>query len=90
MDSNGAIQPFIGKFEMTTNACAPQNNGLTWTGDTFYFPNAYYPTAVWPYSWYVPQPPTVCCGDVHVFPCPHCDKCKCGAATMKRKRTPNG
>ena len=28
--------------------------------------------------------PTFCAGDVHVFPCPHCDKCKCGKATVKR------
>lgn len=26
-----------------------------------------------------------CHGDVHYFPCPHCDKCKCGKATLKNK-----
>lgn len=47
----------------------------------------------WPYDtsnclWYSypTAPPTVCLGDVHVFPCPHCDKCKCGAATVKRAK----
>lgn len=30
--------------------------------------------------------PTVCTGETHVFPCPHCDKCKCGQATVKRAK----
>lgn len=30
----------------------------------------------WP--WPVAQ--TECSGDIHVFPCPHCNKCKCGKA----------
>lgn len=44
-------------------------------------------TGMWPSNYYlhVTQPPTVCCDDVHVFPCPHCDKCKCGKATLKNK-----
>jgi len=28
--------------------------------------------------------PVECSGDVHVFPCPHCGKCKCGKATVTR------
>lgn len=32
------------------------------------------------WTWTVPAAPTECSGDVHVFPCPHCDKCKCGKA----------
>jgi hypothetical protein len=30
----------------------------------------------------VPQPPTECSGDVHVFPCQRCNTCKCGKATL--------
>ncbi len=26
--------------------------------------------------------PTVCAGDVHVFPCPHCRRCRCGKAAL--------
>lgn len=47
-----------------------------WNGYPLY-QNGYY---------YVTQAPTECCGDVHVFPCPHCEKCKCGAATVKRSK----
>lgn len=36
------------------------------------------------YPYYVT--PVECSGEVHVFPCPHCDKCKCGQATVKRKK----
>lgn len=35
----------------------------------------------------VPEPPRECSGDVHVFPCPHCDKCKCGGATKVQPKT---
>ena len=40
---------------------------------------------VWPattqsWQWLNPVEPTNCSGDIHVFPCPHCDKCKCGQA----------
>lgn len=41
-------------------------------------------TAYW-WPNYVTQPPVDCSGDVHVFPCPHCDKCKCGGATKAKK-----
>lgn len=30
--------------------------------------------------WYPVYAPTDCCGDIHVFPCPHCNRCKCGKA----------
>lgn len=47
--------------------------------------HAYFGDTVYqPYYWHVVEPPRDCAGDVHVFPCPHCDKCKCGAATVKR------
>lgn len=45
------------------------------TGVSYYY---------WPYPWNT-SPPTECSGDVHVFPCPHCDSCKCGGATKKHK-----
>ena len=35
-----------------------------------------------------PNPPSLCFGDVHVFPCPHCEKCKCGKATVRRDAKP--
>ena len=35
------------------------------------------------YYYHVSTPPTECSGDVHVFPCPHCEKCKCGKASVK-------
>ena len=48
----------------------------------------------WPQTWpyYVQYPayyqsaptPVECSGDVHVFPCPHCDKCKCGKARKEQ------
>jgi hypothetical protein len=50
---------------------------------------------IWPYVqqwptqsswvWSYPETPRECSGDVHVFPCPHCDKCKCGKASVKQK-----
>lgn len=36
--------------------------------------------------WHVVEPPRECSGDVHVFPCPHCDNCKCGKATVKSSK----
>jgi len=39
---------------------------------------------VTPYIYHYNTPPIECSGDVHVFPCPHCEKCKCGKATVKR------
>ena len=40
-------------------------------------------TYPWQWSYVHPEPPRVCSGDVHVFACPHCDKCRCGAAVKK-------
>ena len=52
-------------------------------------------TVTYPYqqTQYVPYQqltiaPTVCSGDMHVFPCPHCEKCKCGKATVRRDAKP--
>ena len=54
--------------------------------------NCYYPyPALVPYTWpsgtgtgltyYInTEVQRECAGDVHVFPCPHCKKCKCGQA----------
>lgn len=46
----------------------------------------YYPWVQNPNTWYyhTVHAPVECSGDVHVFPCPHCEKCKCGKATVKR------
>lgn len=54
---------------------------LTVTGDNGV---PYWQQTVYPYYYAVTQPPRECSGDVHVFPCPHCEKCKCGQATVKR------
>lgn len=57
-----------------------------WPYDYYTLPQAW--TA--PTGTYTPyfnvEPPRECSGDLHVFPCPHCDKCKCGAATVKRSK----
>lgn len=61
----------------TNHVVTFQNNGTT----GHYEP---WPIQQWPYwggYYQVVTPPTTCAGDVHVFPCPHCDRCKCGAAT---------
>jgi hypothetical protein len=67
-------------------------NGLTTTtgnaGSCWPFIGDYcqpsYPTTT---TWITTAPvvPQDCSGDVHVFPCPHCDKCKCGKATVSKK-----
>lgn len=43
------------------------------------------PTVFTQWPSHPPSPPTHCSGEVHVFLCPHCDKCKCGKATVKRE-----
>ena len=50
---------------------------------TWFYPYSYPGPAV--YYWPSPSVATQCGGEVHVFPCPHCDKCKCGGATKARK-----
>ena len=47
---------------------------------------------VQPTSWISPvsAPPTTCAGAVHVFPCPHCRRCVCGAATLTAKEPAHG
>lgn len=56
---------------VTTGGYVPQTNTVDWTG----IYGGYYQ-----YPQYVTVPQTICAGDIHVFPCPHCDKCKCGRA----------
>ncbi len=41
----------------------------------------YVPLTDWPIVTYL-APPTVGTGDVHIFPCPHCRRCRCGKATL--------
>jgi hypothetical protein len=60
--------------------------GMQPCGDWFpiTYPNTY-PT--WPSTtatYVTVPPPTHCSGENHVFPCPHCNKCKCGKATIER------
>jgi hypothetical protein len=69
-------QTTVGKIEAitTTSNCwidYPYNPG----GSAVPFTTGY---------WHVSTPPVECSGDVHVFPCPHCEKCKCGKATVKK------
>jgi hypothetical protein len=45
----------------------------------------YWPYQTTPTYYYSTITPVECAGDTHVFPCPHCDKCKCGKATVRRK-----
>lgn len=79
MNNNGAMQTTL----TTTGDTYPN----TTVGNITYYPNyqPYYQT--YPTYQWIQAPPLVCSGDVHVFPCPHCDKCKCGSATkLKQKR----
>lgn len=48
------------------------------------FPGWWWPnTSPLGYTWVVTAPATTCAGDVHVFPCPHCKKCRCGKAHLE-------
>lgn len=60
---------------ITTSSC---NIDYPWNGQTGSY--------VTPSIYYYHASPVECAGDVHVFPCPHCDKCKCGKATVKREK----
>lgn len=64
---------------------ADYNSGtLTTTSNNVYEPNNVYSI---PYYYSLCNTPqTACSGEVHVFPCPHCEKCKCGQATVKRPK----
>ena len=80
-------------MEGTTQTLTVTNgSGFDYTGSgTIWIdPNYYQPWPYWgPWTWPTvvsPQPPRECSGDVHVFPCPHCATCKCGAATVKRTK----
>lgn len=65
----------------TQTGLVTHSNGL---GQIDYWP--WYPNtgAVTTGYVHVTETPRECSGEVHVFPCPHCEKCKCGAATVKR------
>jgi len=67
--------------ELTTGGYVP-----TTTSGSVYEPwgTGYVTPSV--YYYHTVTPPVECSGDVHVFPCPHCEKCKCGKATVKRER----
>jgi len=66
---------------------APTTSGNITIGSTDWWP---YGQTGWiqPSISYYPYnvAPVECSGDVHVFPCPHCEKCKCGKATIKRDK----
>lgn len=38
------------------------------------------PAQTWYVAPWIVATPTDCAGIAHVFPCPHCNKCKCGKA----------
>jgi hypothetical protein len=64
--------------------------GLTTTTGTAYWPyigDYYQPAHPMTTGWIttIPAPPQECSGEVHIFPCPHCDKCKCGKATVSKR-----
>lgn len=71
--------------ELMTNGVVPLTVGNTWPG----WPGwPGFPIDSWASPFYVSWPwyitPNDCTGDIHVFPCPTCGTCKCGAATMRR------
>ena len=84
----------MGREEVGEEVSYMQNQAMVPCGD---WPNTItnwpssdnaYPS--WSGGYYVPYTqilvtPTDCSGDVHVFPCPHCNKCKCGGATKAKK-----
>lgn len=67
-----------GMIELPLNQTGTVTTGCT---------SDYWPTT-WPntsaFYYHTIEPPRECSGEVHVFPCPHCEKCKCGKATVKR------
>ena len=65
-----------------TNSCSGSLVPMTTAGS---FQNCYIDWTPWQY-WYIqaPTPPRECSGDVHVFPCPRCQRCKCGKATLEK------
>lgn len=67
---------------LTTHSNAPYSN----TAGTIQYWSDTYPAYPFVYTYPTNLPPQSCADDVHVFPCPHCDKCKCGAATVKRAK----
>lgn len=70
------------ELSVTSSGLFGQQSNISW-GDNTYQP--------WNIGYYYPYPVTVtekpreCSGEVHVFPCPHCAKCKCGATTKVEK-----
>ena len=71
-----------------SNLTANELMQATTTGNCVTYPlgNGGQTTLAYPYYYYTNIAPTECSGDVHVFPCPHCEKCKCGKATVKRDK----
>lgn len=87
MESNNAMQTWNPPVKTTTSG-----NSLT-AGCVQMYPYDYPNHSGgcipnwWPQQYiYTTVQPQICSGDVHVFPCPHCEKCKCGAATVKRSK----
>ena len=48
---------------------------------TFFYYDYWYPY----YQSVRVEHPRECVGDLHVFPCPHCDSCKCGGAVKAKQ-----
>ena len=70
---------FGGTGQMTTGSIVPL--GDWWLPNTAPNTGNYYITTT-----PIPEPPRECSGDVHVFPCPHCDTCKCGDAVKAKPK----
>lgn len=74
---------------MTTSASNNSVGNITTVGSCGdYWPwQQQWPTTIYPTPTItLTAQPQECSGDVHVFPCPRCEKCKCGKATVKRER----
>jgi hypothetical protein len=78
METTGKVGMSISVGNAQTLASGTASYGTTWWPFGPAYVPYYEPYVSWP--WYVPVTPTECAGDVHVFPCPHCAKCKCGKA----------
>ncbi len=85
MPTNNAMQEWNPPIRINpTTAAQPFRGNITLWPDTV----PYTQPVQWPVLIRYDYPPQsrVCSGDVHVFPCAHCDRCQCGAATVTREQ----